>query len=451
MAVLIDDHLSDENTSLKLSLIKESSVTMQRLLAAAIFILGPTLGLSQQDVFYVDVRGYGESLNEARITAARAALSESVGTFIDASISLEEKIQIKNDYVQESSVMEKNIFEYSQGVIRSIDVISSVETDGVYEIEARVGISKQETMTFVTEKLSKIREVKAGLFASIVTNRDNRLGQFGIFEESVWSPLDNNQVVEVGISGEIVEAALEEYSSDKNSKQGNTVLKIPITYKLSDSYLSRAVNSLENIAEYSEYSDRLFYSGRYPKFSESERAPIFRVMLGDLNFTRASKVAEISSREEYKEFRDNWKELLLPSGGGSVKPRYSTNTKVQVYTVESEASIPTCGLIPRWGYYEGKYIRYDEEKYTQPDRKFFSRNIPIKIELIGNADVLKSEIHSVQGLLGGRDWSGPGPTGNLISTCRFYIDTTRSVPLFIEVDDTILSETVEVRATVYMP
>ena len=446
MAVLVDDHLSDENTSLKLSLIKESSVTMQRLLAAAIFILGPTLGLSQQDVFYVDVRGYGESLNEARITAARAALSESVGTFIDASISLEEKIQIENDYVQESSVIEKNIFEYSQGVIRSIDVVSSVETDGVYEIEARVGISKQETMTFVTEKLSKLRKVKAGLFASIVTNRDNRLGQFGIFEESVWSPLDNNQGVEVGISGEIVEAALEEYSSDKKSNQGNTVLKIPITYKLSDSYLSRAINSLENIAEYSEYSDGLFYNGLLAKFSESERAPIFRVIIGDLNYTKTSRI-QFQAREE---FGNNWKELRLPSAMHRFNTRYRANTKTQIYTVESEAAVRTCGLIPRYNDIRGRYIGYDKEKYT-PHGRSFSRNIPIKIELIGNADVLKSEIYSVQGLLGVSDFSGSGPNGNLLSACRFYIDTTRSVPLFIEVDDTILSETVEVRATVYMP
>lgn len=396
-------------------------------LTVAITICLPAIGVCQQEIFYVNVRGYGESLNEARVTAARAALSEYVGTFIDASYSVEEKIQIENDYVTESSIIEENIFEYSQGVVRSIDVISGIETDGFYEIEARVGISKQETETFITEKLSEIREVNTGLFASIVTNRENRLGQFGIFDEAVWSPLDENTGVEVGISGEIVEASLEEYP-DK-ADQGNIVLKIPITLKVNDSYLTRAVNALENISEYSSYRDNLFWSNGFPTVRDYDLSPIVRVFIGNLSYIPPTSI-EMNGRSEFKP-------LLLPSLRGAYSFKYRANTEVRMFTLDGETAVSACSLVPE------PYSPESRQKYV-PNNYYMARVISLKIDLIGKSEVLQSEIISN---IESRNFESFALLNSINDNkaCRVFIDTTSSVNIFIEVNDTILSETVDIR------
>jgi len=402
-------------------------VFIKKYFLAIAFLFMPFLTVGQEDVIYVDVRGYGESLNEARITAARAALSEYVGTFIDASYSVEEKIQIENDYVTESSIIEENIFEYSQGVVRSIDVISGVETDGFYEIEARVGISKQETETFVSEKLREIREVNTGLFASIVTNRENRLGQFGIFDEAVWSPLDDNEGVEVGIVGEIVEATLEEYPN--KTDQGNIVLKIPITMKVSDNYLTRAINALENISEYSLYRDNLFWSNGFPSVRDYDLSPIVRVFIGDLSYIPPTSI-EMNGLSEFKP-------LLLPAHRGFYSFKYKADSEVRMFTFDGETAVSACSLVPE------PYSPESRQKYVSKNY-YMARVISLKIELIGNSGVLLSDtISNIES----RDFENFALLNSINdnNACRVFIDTTSTVNLFIEVNDAILSETVDIR------
>ncbi len=400
----------------------------RKYLVIIFIIFQSSLSFSQEDISYVNVRGYGESLNESRITAARAALSEYVGTFIDASYSVEEKIVIENDYVTESSLIEENIFEYSQGVIMSIDVISVVESYGFYEIEARVGLSKQATETFITEKLSEIREVSSGLFASIVTNRENRLGQFGIFTESVWKPLIDNSAIDAGIVGEIVEATLAEYSN--KSDAGNIVLKIPVAFKIKDEYLNRAISSLENIAKYDEYTRYLFYDddGVYPTVRDYDLAPIARVIIGNFGYPERGSLAPIPYKSNPNHLTEP--RLLLPATSKFHDVYWERDSGVKLYTVQGETANSLCDLI--------------ETPFSS--QSLISHSISFNLEFLGDSGVLHSENISVSERKSGyRDFSLLTHVSEGGGVCRFFIDTISEIEIFVEVSDSVLSDTKDIR------
>ena len=73
-----------------------------------------------------------------------------------------------------------------------------------------------------------------------------------------------------------------------------------------------------------------------------------------------------------------------------------------------------------------------------------ARVISLKIDLIGKSEVLQSEIISN---IESRNFESFALLNSINDNkaCRVFIDTTSSVNIFIEVNDTILSETVDIR------
>ena len=86
----------------------------------------------------VIANGYGINIDDAAQNAAKNALTNVVGKFIDAETKLSKKVEIENGLVNQSKNIDRNIREYSQGSISYFEIIEIKNIDGIFNVIARI-------------------------------------------------------------------------------------------------------------------------------------------------------------------------------------------------------------------------------------------------------------------------------------------------------------------------
>ena len=92
-------------------------------LAALVLFAGPAQAQTDRPIRDVIVQGYGKDVADAAQNAAQNALTQVVGSFIDAEKFLAKRVEIQDGVRKETRDIRTNVREYSQGVIKSFEVV----------------------------------------------------------------------------------------------------------------------------------------------------------------------------------------------------------------------------------------------------------------------------------------------------------------------------------------
>jgi hypothetical protein len=92
-------------------------------LAALTLFAGLAQAQPDRPIRDVIVQGYGKDVADAAQNAAQNALIQVVGSFIDAEKFLAKRTEIQDGVRKETRDIRTNVREYSQGVIKSFEVV----------------------------------------------------------------------------------------------------------------------------------------------------------------------------------------------------------------------------------------------------------------------------------------------------------------------------------------
>jgi len=209
----------------------------------------------------VTASGFGVSLDEAAKNAAQNALTNVVGTFIDAKKMLRERVKIYDGILSESTIIKENINSYSQGSIKYFEILNIKQNDSIFYVTARVDVRIDDFRRYIKKLASDSKEIDSGLFTSIKTDKENLEKKIDFLDEII-SPLVSGEVIKIKIDEpqrlDQLSAFDCEYSdfgsincSGKNlsywsSPTGSVV--IPVTFELDQDFKKNSVNILENIS-----------------------------------------------------------------------------------------------------------------------------------------------------------------------------------------------------------
>ncbi len=203
------------------------------------------------------VNGIGLTIEEATRNAAENALNIVVGSFIDSKTLISKKTQIKNGIIEKTKVVSKELQEYSQGSIKSLYVIDSSFTNGVFRVTAKVEVRMQDFRNYIKDLASDEQKISVGLIAGIQADSENDMNSLKIIESIIY-PLISGEAVEIIMSEPI---RLREYINTlpagerkfwgKNYKRlynPDSAIAIPLMLKIKDNFYMNILNKLENIS-----------------------------------------------------------------------------------------------------------------------------------------------------------------------------------------------------------
>ena len=105
---------------------------------------------SQANLKSVVTEGMGKDSHSAIQDAVKNALINVAGTFIDVDISIEQHKKIQDGLAEQTKNIRKEITEYSQGTVQSVDVINvNCAADGLCRATTKVFVRLDDLAVYV--------------------------------------------------------------------------------------------------------------------------------------------------------------------------------------------------------------------------------------------------------------------------------------------------------------
>ena len=217
----------------------------------------------------VITNGMGTTIPEASQNAAKNALMEVVGSFIDSDTMLKKQTEIINGISIESKVdFTENLNEYSQGSIKSFKILDTKKLDDLYQVKAQVDIRLEDFRAYIKKlaygSTSVSKEVSASLFAQAISETDNLTNKLELFTKNIINPIRRGEVYNIEI-GNIQSLKEWQFNSKycksfprsnkciSNGKYSNwdttRTFVFPFFISLSDNFKKNMINTLENISD----------------------------------------------------------------------------------------------------------------------------------------------------------------------------------------------------------
>ena len=95
--------------------------------------------------------GFGSSFTEASQNAASQALTEVVGSLVDAETYFKYKEEINNAIIKETESFSYDVQEYSRGSITVFELINKYKEDGIYKVDANITVGLDDFSTYLSE------------------------------------------------------------------------------------------------------------------------------------------------------------------------------------------------------------------------------------------------------------------------------------------------------------
>ncbi len=109
---------------------------------------------SRKDQETVTVNGFGETVDNAVKNAAFNALTQVVGSFMDAESYFTYKEEITNAIVKQSESFRYDVQEYSKGSITLFQIINESKEDEIYKIKVNVTVGLDNFQTYLNDILA---------------------------------------------------------------------------------------------------------------------------------------------------------------------------------------------------------------------------------------------------------------------------------------------------------
>jgi len=233
-------------------------------------LINNAAGADEKIIKTVTASGYGTSVDAAAQNAAENALIQVVGSFIDAETQIKKQKEIRDGVISKTKVIQKDIKDYSQGSIKSFEILNIQQNDSIYNITARVDVRVEDFRAYIKELAYGSTIVGSNLFTQIATEKENKDSKRDILIKKVLNPIMQGEVVEIKIGAP---QSLDAFYSSKycmniNSKNSrynpNSLCKengyfsglnkletviMPVRFKLKENFLENLKNTLENISD----------------------------------------------------------------------------------------------------------------------------------------------------------------------------------------------------------
>ena len=137
--------------------------------------------------------GYGLTIEAASQNAAKNALTEVIGSFIDTETIIKEKTKINNGILEQSNIIKEEISDYSQGSIKYFEILNIEKNDSIYNVTARVDVRVDDFKKYIKAVANSFSSISTTeLFAELGTKQNNldKIGglerHFTEYQETVW-------------------------------------------------------------------------------------------------------------------------------------------------------------------------------------------------------------------------------------------------------------------------
>lgn len=169
--------------------------------------------------------GFGRDVADASQHAARSALTNVVGSFIDANTMIQKRTEIESAVRTQTTKIDRNIREYSQGVIQSFEVVAISESSGLTKVTAKVTVRIEDFRVYIKEVASGSSSVGPGLFAQMQTEINQSNNVVNILHDNFLQPLTRGEGLQVQV-GPPVPFTQTPFANDRN------IIESPFARKL---------------------------------------------------------------------------------------------------------------------------------------------------------------------------------------------------------------------------
>ena len=203
----------------------------------------------------VIIEGYGTDIPSAAQNAAQNALSQVVGSFIDSNKIFNKQVEISEGVRSQVKSITTNIKEYSQGSIKSFEVIKVGEQSGLITVLAKVDVRIDDFKKYIEDIVSGEKDIdNTSLFAQAATKTKQYENKTQILIENVLEPLIKGGVIKFEISapsafyprGELVNVSEIKQMSDSYGSENLYVFNVTAT--IDNDFIENFNKSVEAIA-----------------------------------------------------------------------------------------------------------------------------------------------------------------------------------------------------------
>ena len=247
--------------------------------------------LDAKEIETVTASGFGTSPESAAQNAAENALTQVVGSFIDAETQIKKQKEIRNGVLSKTKIIKKDVRDYSQGSIKYFEILNIQQNGSIYNVTARVDVRIDDFKAYIKE-LAKIEtQIDNNLFSIVATEKSNEKNKFELYKKTL-STIKTGEVLEIKQVGK--QEILEDISAfgcewneyimcwenvptsnvrvNNFSRRGTIVIPYSITIK--KEFLENAKNILDNISDGKVTLD-------IPKTEYTRPRPNFKINSGD--------------------------------------------------------------------------------------------------------------------------------------------------------------------------
>jgi len=168
--------------------------------------------------------GLGTDVPSAAQNAAQNALTNVVGSFIDSTKELEKRVEIKEGIRSQTSRIDTNVKEYSQGSIQRFEILATSEQGGLVKVTAKVTVRVEDFKAYIKNLAEGQTTLDGGLFGQLVPEKNQKENLEKIIIDLI-TPIAKGEVLrfEVGkpVSLEEGKKAIDELYSKIKDKFGD--------------------------------------------------------------------------------------------------------------------------------------------------------------------------------------------------------------------------------------
>jgi hypothetical protein len=200
----------------------------------------------------VVANGIGDTPQSAAQNAAENALTEVVGSFIDKETLLQKRVEIQDGVRQEAKQIDTKIREYSQGSIKSFDIVDTSQVSGLYKVTAKVEVRIEDFKVFIGKLAEAQTSLGPDIFAQVATKAAQETNIKDIIVNKIMMPLISGEATELKVGKPIVfdEYARKHPELKRNQylRASSTAIVVPVITNINAAYLANATKTLESIA-----------------------------------------------------------------------------------------------------------------------------------------------------------------------------------------------------------
>lgn len=227
-------------------------------LGALIFLFaalctGQSWSQESQKIQTVVADGFGVDFQTAQQNAAQNALTNVVGSFIDATNLLEKRAEIREGIRSQTTNIKKDIKEYSQGTIQKIEVVEVGSEGALTRVTAKVSVRIDDFRAYIKKIAQGEVAVDRGLFAQAQVETKQRLNKNQLLLDNILKPLNEGTVVDFQVSAVEPFITLNYRGGDRGldkfltSYAPESIFKIHVHAVIRPEYLENMLKTLESI------------------------------------------------------------------------------------------------------------------------------------------------------------------------------------------------------------